>query len=62
MGKLLFFHRMKIFNLYRSFRAKEKRKEMGENTDELFVQQDDQMCDPLLRKPENSINPTSKYM
>ena len=26
MGKLLFFHRMKIFNLYRSFRAKEKEK------------------------------------
>jgi hypothetical protein len=53
---------MKIVNLYNSFfEPRKKEKGRGEIQMNSLYSKEYQMCDPLLHKPENSIDPTNKY-
>jgi hypothetical protein len=43
------------------FSSKGKRKRRGEIQMNSLYSKEYHMCDPLLHKPENSIDPTNKY-
>jgi hypothetical protein len=53
---------MKIVNLYSSFfEPRKKEKGRGEIQMNSLYSKEYQMCDALLHKPANSIDPTNKY-